>query len=647
MALVLGTAATQDSSAFASAAQGAEADSAVQEIVAGTGVIVDAANPQHPIVSFTGVGTGSVTNVSVAAANGFLATVATPTTTPVITMKTSVTGILKGTGTALTGAAPADFPTLNQNTTGYSGSTAGVVSIADLRLITGSVDGEIITLAGYYAEADGGGGQFVWNAASTTADNGGTIIAPTGVPIGRWYRLYTYPVSVKWFGAKGDNSTDDSTAIQNAMTFAKTGSLYFPAGVYVVKTTLVLDSPYIKIVGDGMFETEIYWQASSAGTLFSFTTGNYVQMEDISLNAYTGTGNYFRTGDIAIDTYAVLTLNRCYLVGFQYLVKWEGGYYHKFSNCRFEKSDICFYNWNANNVTFTGCRWLNINRAFQSNGGAGPVSFLGCAFETWCSVLIGGASGDYPAVSIIGCYFENYPTTAAGNGLATAYYSAGEIASVVGEFTFIGNIVSTNGIQRILDNGGVNTSSIVSLGNRIICDLTASSSWMDYAFIFANLETGILNDTLDSTLVSEGSPTFTFAYVPGGSSIANYNLVQVYNPLTGLRVIAPWTAASFLNGWGNNGTSSYDTAAYRYVDNKVQLKGVVTGAGATGAPIFNLPAGYRPTKYVWFTVGNGFGATPSLISMRIDTNGDVRCENGTYSALTTLSLDGVSFPIDN
>lgn len=46
-------------------------------------------------------GTGTVTSVSVVSANGFAGTVATATTTPAITMSTSITGLLYGNGTAL------------------------------------------------------------------------------------------------------------------------------------------------------------------------------------------------------------------------------------------------------------------------------------------------------------------------------------------------------------------------------------------------------------------------------------------------------------------------------------------------------------------------------------------------------------------
>lgn len=93
-------------------------------------------------------GGGTVSSVSVVSANGFAGTVANATTTPAITLTTSITGMLKGNGTAISAgtagtdysagtsalstgilksttttgtlsiAVAGDFPTLNQNTTG-------------------------------------------------------------------------------------------------------------------------------------------------------------------------------------------------------------------------------------------------------------------------------------------------------------------------------------------------------------------------------------------------------------------------------------------------------------------------------------------------------------------------------------------------
>lgn len=52
-----------------------------------------------------GGGSGTVTDVSVATANGFAGTVASPSIAPIITVKTTVTGLMKGDGTAVSAAS--------------------------------------------------------------------------------------------------------------------------------------------------------------------------------------------------------------------------------------------------------------------------------------------------------------------------------------------------------------------------------------------------------------------------------------------------------------------------------------------------------------------------------------------------------------
>lgn len=56
-----------------------------------------------------GTGSGTVTSVSIATANGFAGTVATSSTTPAITLTTGITGVLKGNGTAMSAAVIADI----------------------------------------------------------------------------------------------------------------------------------------------------------------------------------------------------------------------------------------------------------------------------------------------------------------------------------------------------------------------------------------------------------------------------------------------------------------------------------------------------------------------------------------------------------
>jgi hypothetical protein len=73
-------------------------------LTAGSGVTITPGAGSIEI-AFTGPGAGSVTSTSVVSANGFAGTVANATSTPAITLSTSITGVLKGNGTAISAAS--------------------------------------------------------------------------------------------------------------------------------------------------------------------------------------------------------------------------------------------------------------------------------------------------------------------------------------------------------------------------------------------------------------------------------------------------------------------------------------------------------------------------------------------------------------
>ena len=108
-----------------------------------------------------------------------------------------------------------------------------VASIAALKALTPSA-GDAVNVLGHYAAGDGGGGAWYYNGASTATANGGTIVAPNAGD-GRWLRAYSGAVNVRWFGAKGDGTTDDTAAIQAALDLvysAGGGTVFFPLGQY-------------------------------------------------------------------------------------------------------------------------------------------------------------------------------------------------------------------------------------------------------------------------------------------------------------------------------------------------------------------------------------------------------------------------------
>jgi len=110
--------------------------------VDGTTITIDS---NGIISSYGGGGSGTVTSVSIVSNNGFTGTVANATTTPAITLTTSVTGILNGNGTALSAAIASDFPTLNQDTTGYASALKSASTTVSVSAATAPSIGQVLT----------------------------------------------------------------------------------------------------------------------------------------------------------------------------------------------------------------------------------------------------------------------------------------------------------------------------------------------------------------------------------------------------------------------------------------------------------------------------------------------------------------------
>lgn len=112
-----------------------------------TRVVVADGNGKFFYSTGGGGGIGSVTSVSVANANGLSGSVVNPTTTPVITLSTTVTGILKGDGTSIFAATPGtDYITPTQGTASYA-QTASYALNANTGslLLTASANNTTIT----------------------------------------------------------------------------------------------------------------------------------------------------------------------------------------------------------------------------------------------------------------------------------------------------------------------------------------------------------------------------------------------------------------------------------------------------------------------------------------------------------------------
>lgn len=87
---------------------------------------------------------------------------------------------------------------------------------------------------------------------------------------------------VRAFGAVGDGSTDDTSAVNSAISAAITagrGVVYFPAGKYRLTSQIAVDisaagNPAIAIRGDGEEITDLYWTSASGGFLVTLGTAS-------------------------------------------------------------------------------------------------------------------------------------------------------------------------------------------------------------------------------------------------------------------------------------------------------------------------------------------------------------------------------------
>ena len=121
--------------------------------------------------------------------------------------------------------------------------------------------------------------------------NGGST--PTGAVNRDINKKIAEIVSVKDFGAVGNGSTDDTTAIQNAVNYVGSvgGTVYFPTGTYLISSTINVSYSGIIFAGESAvataFGSKIVGNGTTPATLFSITTSfsDHTHFNNIALES--------------------------------------------------------------------------------------------------------------------------------------------------------------------------------------------------------------------------------------------------------------------------------------------------------------------------------------------------------------------------
>ncbi len=154
----------------------------------------------------------------------------------------------------------------NGGTITFKADTSVLATLNDLRSVVDTVlDYPRLRLyngAAYLVFVKKDGIQGLFKRVTSGVDDGGINIVGTN----KWRRVADGGdlrlVNVRWFGAVGDSTTDDNTAIQAAVAFCKdstNATLYFPKGKYRYTSTIGFYKPVnLSIRGDGMHNTYLF-----------------------------------------------------------------------------------------------------------------------------------------------------------------------------------------------------------------------------------------------------------------------------------------------------------------------------------------------------------------------------------------------------
>jgi hypothetical protein len=289
--------------ALANAAAGTDYQAPISLTTTGTsGAATFASNVLNIPNYAAGAGSGTVTSVSVVGANGFAGTVANPSTAPAITLTTSISGMLKGSGGALAAAtANTDFQSpISLTTSGSTGaatlisnvlnipnySAAGTVtSITAGTGLTGgtitssgtiAIDSTVVTLAGI---------QTLTNKTITGLTSASTSLdsAGTGYAVG----FRTMPQSANTSGTLVLSDSSKHYYLTSGVTVPLNSSVAFDIGTVI---TIVSNNTAITITPASGVTLQLA-NSSSAGTR-SVASNGIATLIKVAVNTWycSGTG---------------------------------------------------------------------------------------------------------------------------------------------------------------------------------------------------------------------------------------------------------------------------------------------------------------------------------------------------------------------
>lgn len=539
--------------------------------------------------------------------------------------------------------------------------------------------------------------------ASLAASSGSSLIgfiqAGTGAVATTVQAKLRQMISVKDFGAVGDDSHDDTANIQAAITYANTigGDVYFPAGTYKITNTLTINnsastSEYYKasIYGDSSASARIHGAAGSYNMLeiSGGSTGAGVHSHQVIRGLFfvkdDNVGYLIKGDNLAFISFEdVSCLNGDY--GFYGTDVLSSVFYDcifRFANygMRFEYADYS----QPNAITLVSCVVGNNNNAGIYVSGGSTFNMFGGSVESngmtgsaspKFGVLLNNAGAQGSAAgNFSGVYFEQNVGTAdiwlansvqsaasningcSFNRISSTYYTTNNIlvetsnsgveqyVSVMGcGFKGFNTYVPNSGrpyINAITSASGVST---VAWAGCLFQSATETPSITNQITLSGGGGGGVTAVTATSPVVSSGGTTPNISMGAASSSSNGYLTSSDWNTFNSKAStsFSGWTNVSFQNSWSDAGFPSPNCSYTKDEFGVVRLQGGAIHTGNSTATIFTLPAGYRPTATLFISSYGEIGGVPSAVLFEINSSGNVYLNSAVSG--NKVSFNSVTF----
>ena len=361
----------------------------------------------------------------------------------------------------------------------------GLESIATMLAIKNPRNGQRVYVKSYHAGLSKGGGFFVYDSTKASTNDNGLVISG-------WVRQDVKEIAPELFGAKGDNYSNDTVAVQGAINSASNGIRLISK--YVINDTLIIDGKhnfsvlgigrnswirnigsgkdalYVKkaegcsfndfaIIGDG---TGFYSPTATTGHGINFENASLFTMSGMIIKAHGGHGIYINKGGWG-----------CCLVNCKINFNKLDGI-----NSLSEDNGVGSFYQNGNNLTLT-------NVEFNGNG-QNAVHWKALALNvSGCIIERSGASGIFIdnsayavstwGINIVGNYFEANKDNcirmlSAINSIIDGVNIAGNFFSGGAPFPTSGTYIKFEGVWTGVRNTAISANTMIQDGSNVFID---------------------------------------------------------------------------------------------------------------------------------------------------------------------------------